>query len=63
MPQVPRATTQTEVDKRIEMWHAMPEEEYELLGSPGLDHYLGWTREEYGDWVTGLGHPHDWEET
>lgn len=58
-----RARTEVEVDKRIQMWHDMPEDKYDQLGSPGLHDFLGWSMEEYDDWVTGQNHPYDWEKT
>lgn len=50
MPGVQPARTQAEVDNRIELWHSLPDEEYEALGKPGLNDYLGWSEAEYARW-------------
>ena len=50
MPGFQPARTKEEVDKRIEVWHAVPEETYDEL-QPSLNDYLGWTKKEYWEWV------------
>ena len=45
------ARTPVEVDRRIEVWHDLPDEEYEALGRPSLNEYLGWSDEGYWTWV------------
>lgn len=45
MPQVPRASTRAEVDKRIELWHTGPEDGVDLSD------YLGWSPVEYDIWL------------
>lgn len=44
------ARTPEEVDKRINLWHSLPDEEYEVL-KPSLNDYLGWTKDGYWSWV------------
>lgn len=45
------ARTPVEVDRRIQVWHDMPEEEYERLDRPSLNEYLGWHEDDYADWM------------
>ena len=48
---LPKALTIEEVDRRIRVWHDMDAEDYEALGRPGLEEFLGWTWDEYSYWV------------
>lgn len=51
MPKVPRAVTESDIDKRIQLWHTY------VVDHPHshINDFLGWTWEEYCDWVeTGV---------
>lgn len=50
MTKVDKAFSPEEVDKRIGLWHDMPEDEWKSLGYPPLHVYLGWTETEYIVW-------------
>jgi hypothetical protein len=46
-----KALTEEEVDKRVDVWHDMDDEEFEAEGRPSLHEFLGWTFQEYARWV------------
>jgi hypothetical protein len=55
MPGFQPARTPEEIDRRIELWHTMSDEEFEALGQPGLNDYLDWHLAEYDTWLmTGI---------
>ena len=50
---MPKAKTPEEVDRRIELWHVQTEEEPLMKFGVSLDlhEYLGWTWDEYVNWI------------
>lgn len=57
-----RVTTREGLDKAIEVWHTMPEDVYYGLGQPCLSEFLGWSWEEYKQWLEMRGYPQDFKE-
>lgn len=51
MPNIRPAQTQADVDMRFELWHSLSDEEFEALGKPSINDYLGWSDEDYWAWV------------
>jgi hypothetical protein len=51
MTEYTRAITESDIDNRIEEWHNIDVELWAAMGAPELHEYLGWTWEEYKEWM------------